>query len=114
MINKILCLVPEMKPPFFELFVELLVRKNSRVTRKPLLIDSKEKSEKNVRKSKWPQNILNRIFVWFSIRNLPDKEKCIHCIRCIAQNLKTKRFFSDNFAKLLRVDQKHGSKCISK
>lgn len=38
MTNNKLCLTPAMKLPLFELFVELLVRKNRRVTRKPLCV----------------------------------------------------------------------------
>lgn len=31
---------------------------------------------------------------------LPDKEKCVNRIGCIAQNLKSERLFGDDFAVL--------------
>lgn len=44
MTNNILCLVPVMKPPLLALFDEVLARKNSRVTKKPLGMNMKKKA----------------------------------------------------------------------
>lgn len=80
-----------MKPPSEELFDELLARRNSRVTRNPL-----RKWHFQKKNSKFK---LRALIFWHAV--IPDEEKCVNRIRCVAQNLEAKRLFSDDFAILL-------------
>lgn len=114
MTNITLCLVPEMKlpvllppplPPSPDCFVELLVRKNSNVTRNPLFRE-RERRKKNQIKDSFGHENVSEWNILFSALNLPDEEKGINCKRCIAQYLKPKCLLADGFIVLFGVTTK--------